>query len=100
MEINFVWNNVWEKSTISYMLIESFVQKVESNLKFHEINFVWNNLQQISTISYMLPNLFAQKLNSNSKKKEMNCSKNCNSKLFLIGDIYTFNWMVFQVGKS
>jgi hypothetical protein len=94
MEINFVWNNVWGNLTISYMLIKSFVQKVESNLKPHEINFVWNNVQGISTISYMLPKSFAQKINSNSKKREMNYSKNCNSKLPLIGDnrnIYTSN---------
>lgn len=94
MEINFVWNNVWEKSTISYMLIKSFVQKVESNLKPHEISFVWDNVQGISTINYMLPKSFAQKLNSNSKKREMNCSKNYNSKLPLISDnrnIYTSN---------
>ncbi len=55
MEIDFVWNNVWGKSTISYMLIKSFVQKVESNLKPHEISFVWNNVDGISTINYILP---------------------------------------------
>ncbi len=66
MEINFVWNNEWEKSTIRYMLIKSFVQKVESNFKPHEISFVWNNVDGILTINYMLPKSFAQKINSNS----------------------------------
>ncbi len=39
MEINFVWNNVWGKPLMNYMITELFGQKAYSNFKLHGNQF-------------------------------------------------------------